>query len=150
MSLFELNPGVDISDAKTVQLGGQDYLVPVLMLRQTSKIGPVLPKLLEIVNRRAAAFQEEAARVKAQVEAGGEAQTPNSAEQIEFLRKVTLTEDETALMMRAIAVGLSRAYPSATADALYDLPIDTGQIINAVSIILQQTRATRPATPGEE
>jgi hypothetical protein len=151
--MFQLDPGVDVSDAKTVLLGGEKFLVPRLMLRQTSKILPALTQLLAISDRRATAFHAAAVlaaeRARIAQETQTELQVPDSAEQISFLQKITLSEDETTLMLKHIVIGLSRAYPSANADELYDLPIDNGQIIDALAIVLQQTSATRPASPGE-
>jgi len=137
--MFALDPKIDVSEAKTISLAGQDYLIPPLMLRQTKRI-PMAP-LLEIMNRRAAAF--------AALTPGPDGKLPEPGP--EFLAAVTLTEEETDIAILALAAGLSRAYPSVTVDALNDMPISSTDVIIAVSTVLQQSHATKPASasPGE-
>ncbi len=128
--MLTLDPKVDTSEAKTIRLAGDDYFIPQLMLRQTVKIGPLIPQILKIINRRSKAFETLAS---------GEVAADNA----DLMEAVSLSEDEIGVSVRVLAAGLSRAYPGVTLDELYDMPIEIGEIIVALTTVILQTRAVR-------
>ncbi len=140
--MFILDPKIDVSEAKTIRLAGADYLIPTLMLRQTKKIAPLLPQILTIVNRRAKAFE----LLK---KADGNDAALSEEERLDVLSSVTLTEDEADVAIKAVAFGLSRAYPAVTPDALCDMPIEISELMVALTTIISQTHATKEAKPGD-
>ncbi len=128
--MLTLDPKIDTSEAKIIRLAGEDYLIPQLMLRQTVKIGPLIPQILKIINRRSKAFETLAS---------GEVAADNA----DLMEAVSLSEDEIGVSVRVLAAGLSRAYPGVTLDELYDMPIEIGEIIVALTTVILQTRAVR-------
>ena len=56
------------------------------------------------------------------------------------------------MALKIITAGLSRAYPTATIEDLYDLPISTADIIKALPIVFAQTNggdAEKEPEPGK-
>lgn len=140
-----LDPKIDVSEALTISLAGREYLIPPLMFRQTVKIGPLMPAAMGILNRRAAARAALTVGPNGQVVFGeGEAE--------KFMAMIAMSEAEADAALRIIAAGLSRAYPGANFDALYDLPLNSAEIYAALSTVIGQTAATQPTkggAPGE-
>ncbi len=138
---FELNPVVDLSDAVKIRLGGREFFIAHLYLRQTSRIGPLMPKLLRIINRRAAA--QDGLKP---IGVGAKGQSVYSLEDTAtFLERVSFTVEEMEAAVQAISIGLSRAYPGVRADDLYEMPVTIMEVSDALSAVMVQTRAAQSA-----
>ena len=150
---FDRDPRVSLVDARTITLAGEEYLIPRLMLRQTIVIGPLMPAALRFINRRADAF-------KAVEKSAGKKNKPvdvaalNEHDRENLIDAVTLSEEETEIALRIVCAGLGRLYPSVTLDALYDLPINPGELVMALPAIFAQAgtakKAEDAAPVGEE
>lgn len=142
--MFERDPRVSVVDARTITLAGEDYLIPRLMLRQTIVIGPLMPAALRFINRRADAF-------KAVEKAAGKKNKPVDVAELSdhdrqrLIDAMTMTEDETEIALKIVRAGLSRLYPSATLDALYDLPINPAELVIALPAIFAQAGTAKKA-----
>ncbi len=131
-----LDPKIDVSEALKVTLGETEYLIPQLVLRQTAKIGPLLPIIIRLINRRAKAFEG--------VEAGSDGQLIMTSEQsANIITAMSLSAEETDAAIRIVCYGLSRAYPAATVDDLMDISITSDQLIAAMNTVVMQTHATK-------
>lgn len=140
-----LRPGVDLSDAEIVSLGGVTFKIGRLMLRQTAKIAPVLPAVLAAINRRS--------RLMAGVTFDEDGKPNLTKEQmVEIMLQAAPTEEEVERYLRVILAGVSRAHPNVTMDDILDLPAHPDELISAVNVVLAQSRQTRSASevsPGE-
>jgi hypothetical protein len=139
------DPKIDVSEAKTIRLAGEDYYIPLLMLRQTVKIGPLIPQILRIVNRRSAAFNALAELAERTKQAEQRGEPPPEQDNSELMEAIALSEEETTIAIKALAAGLSRAYPGVTVETLYDMPIEIGEIVVALTTVIMQTRAAKQA-----
>jgi len=126
---FEPDPKIDIGESEKVTLGGQDWYVPKLALRQIKRIAPLIPDIIALLDRINAAA--EAARADA-----------NAA-------PFALRADEIETVIAAVHIGLTRAYPHLTRDAFEDLPIPLGELITALRVVALQSRAIVPKQGDE-
>ena len=92
------DPKVDCAKAAIVELGGQEFFVPALALRQ-ARIA--VPGLLKLMPRLSA--------IQARIGAG------------DALGAALLDKDDVELMIDVVHAGLSRAYPDFSRDDLLDL-----------------------------
>ena len=142
--MFERDPRVSVVDARPITLAGEDYLIPRLMLRQTIVIGPLMPAALRFINRRADAFkavEKSAGKKNKPVDVA----TLSEHDRQSLIDAVTLTEEETGIALRIVCAGLQRLYPSVTLDALYDLPINPGELVIALPTIFAQAGTAKKA-----
>ena len=137
MSL-ELDPRIDIADAPTIRLAGASYFVPQLVLRQMVKIGPLLPEVIRLTNRRATALSGLPLDDRGNLLLDDEGR-------LALVEKLTLSEASMDIALRVIVAGLTRAYPAARLDDLYDLPIADSEIVAALTIVVAQTRSVARA-----
>ena len=135
---FDRDPRVSVVDARTITLAGEEFLIPRLMLRQTIVIGPLMPAALRFINRRAEAFQ-----ALAKPEADGA--EPSHRDQEALIAAVTLSEEEIGVALKIVCAALGRLYPSVTLDALYDLPINPGELLMALPAIFAQSGTAKKA-----
>jgi hypothetical protein len=123
------DPKVDCGKAAIVELGGQEFFVPVLALRQARIAVPGLLKLMPRLNA-----------IQARIAAG------------DPLGASLLDQDDVELMIDVVHAGLSRAYPEFSREDLLDLEAEFAQLIAALAAIARQTglfSATENPPPGE-
>jgi hypothetical protein len=132
MPSFQRDPNIDVSEGKTIVLAGEEFLIPTLVLRQTIPIHAMIPKCIGIVNRRAQAFTAAAKK---------------ELDDVGLLQELVMTPDEVEAAVRVIAAGMRRAYPAVTEDAIYDMPIEMGELVAAMTTVIQQTHAVRTEAP---
>jgi len=120
---MRIDPKIDCAHAPVAALGGREFFIPALSLRQARVVVPGLLKLLPRLNA-----------IQARIGAGD----PMAASQLE--------PDDFDLMIDVVHSGLSRAYPEFTRDDLLDLEAGFADLAGALAIIAQQTGLF---TPGE-
>jgi hypothetical protein len=123
------DPKIDCACACVVALGGQEFFVPTLALRQARV---VVPGLLKLMPRLIA--------IQTRIGAGD----PLGAALIE--------KDDVELMIDVVHCGLTRAYPDLTRDDLLDLEASFPELVAALGLIARQTglfTAAEEQTPGE-
>lgn len=138
-----VNPEVDLSETTTVTLGGAEFRLAPLVLRQTRRIGPMLPEVLAVMNRRAIALASW--RVK---ENGDPDMTPD--EMTDVMRRAALTEAESDMFLAFIHAGLARVYPRLALDGLLDLPITTEALLEAANAVGAASGLVRKAPAAGE
>ncbi len=107
---------VDCARAAIVELGGQEFFVPVLALRQARIAVPGLLKLMPRLNA-----------IQARIGAG------------DPLGAALLDQDDVELMIDVVHAGLSRAYPDFSREDLLDLEAGFAHLIAALATIARQT-----------
>ena len=148
---FEHDPRVRLDDARKITLGGEEYWIPRLMLRQTIVIGPLMPPALKFINRRADAarpFVEK--NHKRGKPVAVDTSALSEAEREELINALALSEDETNIALKIVHAALGRAYPSVTMDDLYDRPINPGELIQALPTIFTQAGTAEKAKGGDK
>ena len=123
--VFLPKAGVDIQGAKVIALGGQEWFVPVLAVRQNRVVIPLLIKLLPLIERGDPA--------RADPELGKEWMLPENID----------------LATAAVHAALTRAY-SITWDEFLDLPIQHTEWITALGPIITQTQFFAPAADAKD
>ena len=120
---------VDCARAPVVSLGGQEFFVPLLALRQARIAVPGLLKLMPRLNA-----------IQARIGAG------------DPLGATLLEADDVELMIDVVQAGLSRAHPELTRDDLLDLEAGFAELIAALAVIARQTglfAEVENSSPGE-
>ena len=135
MSLTLLE-GIDLSEAKSIRLAGNEYFIPPLVFRQTVKIGPVTPRIVGAINRRAEAYEK--------------ARKHKNVDNMALAEAGTLSEEEMEIAIKVICTGLSRAYPFVKLDDLYEMSITAEEVVFALMVVINQARLVRPVQPGEQ
>jgi hypothetical protein len=125
---MRIDPKVDCAQAPVAALGGREFFIPALSLRQSRIVVPGLLKLLPRLNA-----------IQARIGAG------------DPLGAALLEQDDLDLMIDVVHAGLSRAHPDLTRDDLLDLEAGFADLAGALAIIAKQTGLFAPAetTPGE-
>ena len=117
------DPKIDCARAQIVELGGQEFFVAPLALRQARIAVPGLLKLMPRLNA-------------IQVRIGA----------------ALLDQDDVELMIDVVHSGLSRAYPDFSRENLLDLEAGFAELIAALAVIARQTglfAAGENSQPGE-
>lgn len=123
------DPKLDLSRAEVVELGGREFFIPQLALRQARIVVPGLLKLMPRLNA-----------IQARLGAG------------DPLGAALLERDDVELMIDVVHSGLSRAYPEILRDEVLDLQTGFAELIAALATIARQTglfAQTENAPPGE-
>ncbi|HUO54276.1 MAG TPA: hypothetical protein VMU18_06030 [Rhodoblastus sp.] len=123
------DPKIDCARAPVVALGGREFFVPVLALRQARVVVPGLLKLMPRLNA-----------VQARIGAG------------DPLGATLLDRDDVELMIDVVHCGLTRAYPDLSRDDLLDLEAAFPELVSALAAIARQTglfAAAEAQSPGE-
>jgi hypothetical protein len=123
------DPKIDCAKAPVAALGGQEFFIPLLSLRQARVVVPGLLKLLPRLNA-----------IQARIGAG------------DSLAAAQMEQDDFDLMIDVVHAGLSRAHPDFTRDDLLDLEAGFVDLAGALAIIARQTGLFTPvenSTPGE-
>ncbi len=115
------DPKVDCAGAPVVDLGGSEFFVPVLALRQARVAVPGLLRLMPKLNA-----------IQARVDAG------------DPLGAALLEQDDVELMIDVVHAGLTRAYPDFSREQLLDLQSDFADLIAALAVIARQTGLFAP------
>ena len=116
------DPKVNCAGALVVELGGTEFFVPVLALRQARVAVPGLLKLLPRLHA-------------IQVRIGGG----------DPLGAALLDAEDVDLMIDVALAGLNRAYPDLSRDDLLDLQASFAELVAALAVIAQQTGLFTPA-----
>jgi hypothetical protein len=120
---------VNCAGAPVVALGGREFFVPLLALRQARIAVPGLLKLMPRLNA-----------IQARLGAG------------DPLGATLLEADDVERMIDVVHAGLSRAHPELSRDDLLDLEAGFAELIAALGVIARQTglfaEVDQP-TPGE-
>jgi hypothetical protein len=123
------DPKIDFSRAAVVELGGREFFVPPLALRQARIVVPGLLKLMPRLNA-----------IQARIGAG------------DPLGAALLEQDDIELMIEVVHSGLTRAYPEISRDEVLDLQAGFAELIAALAAIARQTGLFAPTEnppPGE-
>jgi hypothetical protein len=125
---MRMDPKIDCARAPVIALGGREYFVPALSLRQARIVVPGLLKLLPRLNA-----------IQTRIGAG------------DPLGAALLEADDFELMIDIVHAGLSRAYPDFARDDLLDAEAGFAELAAALAVIARQTGLFAPAetTPGE-
>lgn len=118
-----MNPDskIDCAGAPVVALGGAEFFVPALALRQARIAVPGLLKLLPRLNA-----------IQQRIGAG------------DPLAAALLEQDDVELMIDVVHCGLTRAYPDFSRENLLDLQADFADLIAALAVIARQTGLFAP------
>ncbi len=123
------DPKADCAAAPVVALGGREFFIPLLALRQARIVVPGLLKLMPRLNA-----------IQARI-AGGDP-----------LGAALLNQDDVDLMIDVVHSGLTRAYPNFSRDQVLDLQAGFADLVAALAVIARQTGLFAPtdaALPGE-
>ncbi len=93
--MLTLDPKIDLSHAKTVRLAGEDYFLAPPVLRQTVKIGALVPSFMQIFSRRGLPRRPDAENLRPDGDGDGS------------IEMAALSEDEMAIAVKMVAAGLS-------------------------------------------
>ncbi len=115
------DPKMDFSRAAVVALGGREFFIPLLALRQARIVVPGLLKLMPRLNA-----------IQARIGAG------------DALGVSLLEQDDVELMIEVVYSGLSRAYPDISRDEVLDLQAGFADLIAALAVIARQTGLFAP------
>lgn len=141
---MEPNPAVDFADAEVLTLGGVDFSIPQLALRQITKIAPLLPAVLDIITRQGA--------LAAGVKRGDDGQPvwESEAQAKLFIESCSLTEQETQDLLQVIHLGITRGHPRVKLDDLWELPIMPRDLLPAASVVIGKSSLTRKVEEFEQ
>ncbi|MCI4680175.1 hypothetical protein K9U39_10965 [Rhodoblastus acidophilus] len=123
------DPKIDCARAPVVALGGEEFFVPTLALRQARLVVPGLLKLMPRLNA-----------VQARIAAG------------DPLGATLIDQDDVELMIDVVHCGLTRAYPDFSRDDLLDREAAFPELVAALGVIARQTglfAAPEAQAPGE-
>src|SRR5271163_1924159 len=123
-----VDPKIDISEATPIQLGGRDWLVAPLMLRQLRKIWPHFPIAIRALGRMEMVF------ALWQIGRGPDDARPKEIDDGDLLERLDLSEAESDAIIRVIHGGLSRVYRGLTLDDLEDMPIPVMSLLPALRV----------------
>jgi hypothetical protein len=125
---MRIDSKIDCAHAPVAALGGREFFVPALSLRQARTVIPGLLKLLPRLNA-----------IQARIAAG------------DPLGAALLEQDDLDLMIDVVHAGISRAHPDLTRDDVLDLEAGFADLAGALAIIARQTGLFAPAetAPGE-
>jgi hypothetical protein len=115
------NPKMDLSRAAVVELGGQEFFIPQLALRQARIVVPGLLKLMPRLNA-----------IQARIDVG------------DPLGAALLERDDIELMIDVVHSGLTRAYPDFSREEVLDLEAGFTELIAALAVIARQTGLFAP------
>lgn len=110
------DPKIDCARAPVVALGGQEFFVPALALRQARIVVPGLLKLMPRLNA-----------IQTRLGAG------------DVLGVTLLDQDDVELMIDVVHCGLTRAYPDFSRDDLLDLQAGFAELAAALAVMAKQT-----------
>lgn len=130
------DPKIDVSEAITVTLGGRDWLVPPLMLREMCKIWSPLPIALKALNRLDSVFTQWRGTVQP------DGSIVKGIADEDLLERLDLSEVEMNAIIRVIHGGLSRVYRKLTLNDIEEMPITVMALIPALRVIVDQSHAT--------
>ena len=134
--MLQRDEKVSVQEAKTIQLGNEEFFIAPLMLRQTMAISPLLPAIVKILNDRV----KTAEAFRTSREGKAEDAPFSNDDAVQLVGKLTLSQADLDICLKAIRAGLSRAYPAVTEDDILDRNVTIQQIITAISIVISQTR----------
>jgi hypothetical protein len=120
------DPKLNYVGAPVVTIGGKEFFVPTLALRQTRVAVPGLLKLMPKLNA-----------VQSRIAEG------------DPLGAALLEQKDIELMIDVVCAGLSRAYPSITRDDLLDFEASFGELAAAAGVIARQTGLFKQPKTGE-
>jgi len=124
---MNLDPKINCLGASVIRLGGVEYIVPAMALRQTRVAVPNLMTLMPALNRIQAGF------------ARGE--------------MPSITTEHFDLIVATVHAALTRAYPDATIDEVLDLGASFSELVAALAIVARQTglfaQTSSENAPGE-
>jgi hypothetical protein len=115
------DPKMNCAGAPVIELGGREFFIPLLALRQARIIVPGLLKLMPRLNA-----------IQARIGAG------------DPLGAALLEQDDVELMIDVVHSGLSRAYPEISRDEVLDLQAGFAELIAALAVIARQTGLFKP------
>ena len=126
---MRIDPNIHCATAPVAALGGQEFFIPALSLRQARIVVPGLLKLLPRLNA-----------IQTRIGAG------------DSFAATQLEREDLDLMIEVVHAGLTRAYPDFTLEDLLDLEAGFAELAGALAIIAKQTGLFAPAEaapPGE-
>jgi hypothetical protein len=115
------DPKVDCARAPIVELGGCEFFIPALALRQSRIVVPGLLKLMPRLNA-----------IQARIVSG------------DPLGAALLEQDDVELMIDVVHSGLTRAYPELTRETVLDLQASFAELIATLAVIARQTGLFAP------
>lgn len=138
-----IDPNVDLSEAIKISLGGRDWFVAPLMLRQTRKIWPYFPTALKALGRLEVVFAQW------QIGRNPDDVRPQEIADGDLLERLDLSEAESEAIVRVIHGALSRVYRGLTFDDLEEMPISVMSLLPALRVVIAQSQATETKKAGE-
>ena len=124
----------DWTGSPEITLGGQKFVIPPLVLRQTIPMADI--------NRQ---VREEMKTVEASAEIVPPAEGSDKAPE----KRIMFTTKLMELYVEVIRIGLLRAYPKVTRDDVLDLASDYVELALAVTTIVRQSGGKEPVE-GEQ
>ena len=115
------DPKVDCARAPIVELGGREFFIPALALRQSRIVVPGLLKLMPRLNA-----------IQTRIVSG------------DPLGAALLEQDDVELMIDVVHSGLTRAYPELTRETVLDLQASFAELIATLAVIARQTGLFAP------
>ena len=116
------DPKIDCAGAKIVTLGGTEWFVPPLTMRQSRIVVPGLMRLMPLLS---------------ELQSG------------DVSAMAALGEEQFDALISVVHGALARAYPKLTLEDFLDLPISTPELIGALGVVTQQTGFFRAAYGSE-
>jgi len=115
------DPRSNCAGAPVVNLGGQEFFVPALALRQARVVVPGLLRLMPRLNT-----------IQARIGAG------------DPLGAALLEQGDIDLMIDVVHCGLTRAYPDLSRECLLDLQAGLAELVAALAVVARQTGLFTP------
>lgn len=120
----------------TVRLGGLDWEIPVLAIKQNRIVVPAVLKLVPQMAKMFAAVQAAKAASSESDPAGG-------------LLQLDISTETFDLMSDAVYAALTRAKPLLARTEFDNLPISLFDLVETLAIVMEQSGAFKRAAPGE-
>lgn len=129
---------VDIEGAPKIVLGGREWAVPQLAIKQSRHVVPALMEILPLVTQLAGAVMPGA---------DGRPQVIDQA--VLFRAMGTISEQTYEAASRAIFWALKRAHPGLAQAEFDDMPITMPELFAALPVVMRQTGFIKSKPAGD-
>ena len=124
-------------DVPKVTLGGKEYPVPKMAVRQ---LRVILPKAMKLISELGPMMQAAV---------GLKDESLSVEERMGLLGQVDLSEATFDLLAEVVQIGVQRGTPTFTTAFMLDEPIELGELMAALPVILGQTGMATPVTKSD-
>ncbi len=133
----------------TVTLGGVDYPIPPLGIRQLRIVMPAALALLRELGPTLATVIAMKAEAEAKLAGGGDASTSFDAQSmIDLITGLDLSTEQFEYATNILYPAIQRGTPSLTRDQFLDMEITMAELMAAVPVVLAQTGLMNPKKAG--